>query len=111
MLRQDWLRAYDFATDKGALFLNDYARANDPFAQLGKVQVSVEVSSVIRASNDSFRVAWTERRYVDGALAETARWSAILTVVIQTPRDAQALQKNPLGLFVANLNWSKELNP
>eukprot|EP01137_Pigoraptor_chileana_P029549 Opistho-2@14908 len=111
VLRQNWLRAYDFATDKGALFLNDYARANDPFAQLGKIQVSVEVSSVIRASNDSFRVAWTERRYVDGALAETARWSAILTVAVQTPRDPQALQKNPLGVFVANLNWSKELNP
>ena len=111
VLRQNWLRAYDFATDKGALFLNDYARANDPFAQLGKVQVSVEVSSVIRASNDSFRVAWTERRYVDGALAETARWSAILTIAVQTPRDPQALQKNPLGVFVANLNWSKELTP
>eukprot|EP01136_Pigoraptor_vietnamica_P040114 Opistho-1_new@11671 len=37
VLRQNWLRAYDFATDKGALFLNDYARANDPFAQLGKI--------------------------------------------------------------------------
>ena len=33
--------------------LNDYARTNDPFAKLGKLQVSVEVSSVIRASPDS----------------------------------------------------------
>ncbi|NWP61324.1 conjugal transfer protein TrbF, partial [Escherichia coli] len=59
IVRQNWLRAYDFTTDKGALFLNDYARANDPFAQIGKVQVAVDVSSVIRASPDSFRVAWT----------------------------------------------------
>ena len=33
IVRQNWLKAYDFVTDKGALALNDYARANDPFAQ------------------------------------------------------------------------------
>jgi len=110
VLRQDWLRAYDFVSDKGALALNDYARTNDPFALVGKVQVAVDVSSVIRASKDSFRVAWTERRYADGALAETARWSAILTVTIQTPRTPDALRRNPLGVFVTALNWSKELS-
>ncbi|MEG3178268.1 conjugal transfer protein TrbF [Sphingomonas sp. RB3P16] len=110
VLRQDWLRAYDFTTDKGALVLNDYARGNDPFAQAGKVQVAVDVSSVIRASPNSFRVAWTERRYQDGALADTARWSAILTIAIQTPRTPDGLRKNPLGVFVDALNWSKELS-
>lgn len=109
VVRQNWLRAYDFATDKGAAMLNDYARSNDPFAQIGKVQVAVDVSSVIRASPDSFRVAWVERRYQDGALAETSRWSAILTVVAQPPRTADALRKNPLGIFVNAINWSKEL--
>ena len=34
VLRQDWLRAYDFTTDRGAAALNDYARNNDPFAKL-----------------------------------------------------------------------------
>lgn len=110
VVRQNWLRAYDFTTDKGALFLNDYARANDPFAQVGKVQVAVDVSSVIRASPDSFRVAWTERHYQDGSLAATERWSAILTVVFQPPRTPDALRKNPLGIFVSALNWSKELS-
>ncbi|MCC6469696.1 MAG: conjugal transfer protein TrbF [Alphaproteobacteria bacterium] len=109
IVRQNWLRAYEFTTDKGALALNDYARGNDPFAQVGKVQVAVDVSSVIRASGDSFRVAWTERRYQDGSLAETTRWSAILTIVVQTPRTPDALRRNPLGVFVNAINWSKEL--
>ena len=109
VLRRNWLEAYDYVTDKGALTLNDYARTSDPFAKLGKEQVAVEVSSVIRASNDSFRVEWVERRYIDDALAATERWSAILTVTIQTPTDAERLKKNPLGLYVHALNWSKEL--
>jgi type IV secretory pathway TrbF-like protein len=109
VLRQGWLRAYEFTTDRGAAALNDYARANDPFAKLGKLQISVEVSSVIRASPESFRVAWTERRYENGQLAATERWTAILTVVIETPRDADRLRKNPLGVYVNAISWSKEL--
>jgi type IV secretion system protein TrbF len=109
IVRENWLRAYDFTTDKGALALSDYARANDPFAKIGKEQVAVDVASVIRASADSFRVAWTERHYQDGSLAETTRWSAILTIAVQTPRTPDALRKNPLGLFINAINWSKEL--
>ena len=109
IVRQNWLRAYDFTTQAGALALNDYARSNDPFAKVGKSQVAVEVSSVIRASPSSFRVAWIERRYQDGALASTERWSAILTVTVQPPRDADTLRKNPLGIYVNAINWSKEL--
>jgi len=109
IVRQNWLAAYDFVTDKGAVALNDYARANDPFAKVGKIQVTVEISSVIRASPESFRVAWVERRYEDGSLAATERWTGILTVVIDTPHDADRLRKNPLGVFVRAINWSKEL--
>jgi type IV secretion system protein VirB5 len=109
VLRQNWLEAYNYVTDKGALALNDYARTNDPFSKIGKAQTSVDVSSVIRASNDSFRVEWVERHYVDDALAATERWSAILTIVVQTPTDADRLKKNPLGVYVHSLNWSKEL--
>ena len=109
IVRQNWLRAYEFTTDRGSVALNDYARSNDPFTRVGKQQISVEVSSVIRASPDSFRVAWTERRYENGQLAGTERWTAILTVVIQPPRDAERLRRNPLGVFVNAINWSKEL--
>ena len=49
IVRQNWLRAYEWTTDRGAAALNDYARANDPFTKVGKQQVAVEVSSVIRA--------------------------------------------------------------
>ena len=109
ILRQGWLRAYEFTTDRGAAALNDYARVNDPFSKLGKMQISVEVSSVIRASPESFRVAWTERSFDNGQLAANKRWTAILTVVIEPPRDADRLRKNPLGVYVNAISWSKEL--
>ena len=109
VVRQDWLDAYKYLTDKGKLALNDYAQHNDPFSKIGKEQVAVEVTSVIRASDSSFRVEWIERRYVDGALATTERWSAILTIIVQPPHDKTNLNLNPLGIYIDAIIWSKEL--
>ncbi len=110
IVRQNWLRAYEFTTDRGAAALNDYARANDPFTRVGRQQVAVEVSSVIRASPTSFRVAWTERHFENGQLSTTERWTAILTIVIQPPRDAERLRANPLGIYVNAISWSREMS-
>lgn len=109
VLRQNLNAAYDFTTEQGAAALNDYAHQADPFANIADQQVSVDVKSVVRASPDSFRVAWEERRYVSGQLAATMHWSAILTVVVRTPTDAATLSRNPLGLYVHAINWSQNL--
>jgi len=109
VLRQNLSSAYDFTTEQGAAALNDYARANDPFASLADTQVAVDIRNVVRASADSFRIAWDERRYVRGQLSATTRWSAVLTIVVRTPTDAETLSRNPLGLYVHALNWSQDL--
>lgn len=109
VLRAQWLRAYRYASGEGALALNDYARGADPFARLGKEQVTVAVESVVRASPDSFRVEWRESHFTAGALAASEHWTAILGVELRPPRDPDGLRLNPLGLFVSHLNWTKEL--
>jgi type IV secretion system protein VirB5 len=111
VVRKNWLEAYDYATDRGAQVLNQFARTNDPFKAVGERSASVEVTSVVRASNDSFQVKWTEEIWQNGALARTERWTGILTVVMRQPRDATTVRKNPLGIYVHGLDWSRELNP
>lgn len=110
VVRQNWLDAYDYTTDRGATVLNDYARTNDPFARVGKESVTVQVISVVRASDASFNVRWTEQRFVNGAPAGTERWNAVISTVLQTPRTEQRLRKNPLGIYVNGLSWSRELD-
>ena len=110
VVRRNWLEAYDYATDRGATFLNEFARANDPFKAIGERTVSVQVSSVVRMSDKSFQVKWSEQTFEQGALAKTERWTAILSVVTKTPTTAEVLKKNPLGLYVNAVNWSRELD-
>ncbi len=109
IVRQSWLDAYQYTTDRGAATLNDYARANDPFARIGQVSVAVEINSVVRASDSSFQVRWIERTYSHGSLTTTERWTGILSIVIEAPRTEERLRKNPLGIYVNGLSWSKEL--
>lgn len=108
LMRQAWLRAYDFTSAEGAAALSDYARRADPFSQVGRSQTTVAVTSVVRASPDSFRLAWTEQRFEGGQLVATERWTAIFTITIKPPRTAEGLRANPLGVFITALSWSKE---
>jgi len=110
VVRQNWLDAYDYTTDKGAAVLNDYARVNNPFARIGKESVTVQITSVVRASDTSFNVRWTQRRFINGAAAGLERWTAVVSIVHQTPRTEERLRKNPLGIYVNGLSWSRELD-
>jgi type IV secretion system protein TrbF len=111
VLRHNWLEAYAFASDRAAATLNDYARRRDPFKAVGERTVSVQVTSVVRASPDSFQVKWTEQSFRNGAPERTERWTGILTIAIRRPTTADVLRVNPLGLYVLALDWSRELNP
>lgn len=109
IVRTNWLRAYDFVTDRGAQALNDYAREADPFKKIGSTTVTVEVTSVVRASGDSFEIRWKENTYENGSIAKTERYTGVATTVLKPPKDAETLRKNPLGLYVHSINWSRDL--
>lgn len=111
LMRRDWLAAYDFATARGARFLGDYARAANPFGDIGGRTASVQVTSVVRASDRSFQVKWTETAFDRGSPAGTSHWTGILTVVRRPPVSTDTLRKNPLGIYVDAIDWSRELEP
>jgi type IV secretion system protein TrbF len=109
VLRENWLEAYHYVSARGAMVLNEYARARDPFGRVGKESIAVEVTSVVRASESSFQLRWIERSYLNGSPASTQHWTAILSTVLRTPQDEAALRANPLGVFVEGLDWTREL--
>jgi type IV secretion system protein VirB5 len=111
VVRRNWLEAYDYATARAASVLNEYARQNDPFKSVGEKSVTADVTSVVRASDSSFQVKWTEQTYDHGTLGRTDHYTAILSVIIQQPHDADTLRKNPLGIYVHGLNWSRDIAP
>lgn len=110
VLRENWLSAYNYATDQAALTLNTYANENDPFADIGQRSVTVDVTSIVRSSEDSFEIRWREKSFRGGALLESQTYTASLSIITKAPTDAETLYRNPLGLYIHGLHWSKDLN-
>ena len=110
IVRQNWLRAYDWTTQAGAQALNAMGKEKDPLREVGKVTISVEVLSVVRASANSFQVRWRESSYAGGALISTDRYTGVITIMIEPSDKPEVLQKNPLGLYVHAFSWSRDLH-
>ena len=70
----------------------------------------MEVTSGVRASDQSFEMRWIEQVFVNGSLARTERYTGFLSIVLQPPRNVDLLRKNPLGIYVHDLNWSRDLD-
>lgn len=111
IVRERWLDAYAMVTGSGRVFLDGYARANDPFAAIGERTVSVQPTTVVRASDQSFRIDWIEQTFERGALTATRRWTAVVTLKSVKPTTRTALQANPLGLYVDQIDWSEQAEP
>lgn len=109
IVRQNWMQAYAYTTDRAATTLNTYAQDNDPFAEIGTRSVSVDVASIVRASEDSFTIRWQETVFRNGAETGRENWTATLSLISDPPRDAETLHRNPLGIYVHSINWSKDL--
>ena len=65
----------------------------------------------VRASDRSFQVKWIETAYKRDVEAGRSQWTAILTVGQRTPTSTYVLRKNPLGIYVDAIDWSRELTP
>ena len=109
VVRQSWLKAYDFVTDRAAITLNEYARDNNPFDKVGRETVTVEIASVVRASDSSFQVRWLERTFEGGAAKDTRRMTGLFSTVLTPPRTVDLVRRNPLGIYIHAFNWSQDV--
>lgn len=87
---------------------------NTPFARAEDVTVHTSNYSIIAQSPDTWQVDWTETvRDREGVMKkEPFRMRALITVYVVHPTSATSLedmQKNPLGLFIKDYNWSEQI--
>ncbi len=93
--------------------LREWYDANNPFsrAREGKlVQVAVK-GLPLPVSQDSWRVEWTEsvRNQAGALLAPPQSFEATLTVRLQAPENDAQVIRNPGGVYVTNISFSRVL--
>jgi len=103
------LRAYDYAAGRAGGGLNDHYRAHPPFSRAARTTVTPTLTSLLYLSErDVYEVHWTEAvRNLNGAVVERETWRALLTVTIEPPEAVEEALVNPLGIRVADLDWTR----
>jgi type IV secretion system protein VirB5 len=109
VLRDNWLRAYDFMAPEGIPQLDALARSGDVFKNVGASAAVASISSIIPRGPRSFQVNWRESRSDPSGAEVKENWTAIITVTHRPPATETALRKNPLGIFITSFQMSKEL--
>ena len=103
---------YAFVAPEAAGFLNDYFAnpRNDPRVLGTRLTRQVNVAGVLRVPNSEvWRLQWTEveRSTQPGGPTRTTAWEGYATVKLMPPMTAEAVQSNPLGLYVTTINWTQ----
>ena len=111
VLKKNWLDAYLLLTPRGGNMLSAFVQKpeNDPFRRAQEERVTIEILSVVRAAGDTWQIDWRESSWDKGGspLGEPIIWRAMLRTVVATPKTTEAMQKNPIGLYIDELHWDK----
>ena len=100
------LRQTDVATQK----VNNFYRTNSPFDRAQSRTVSVEVTSIVPLSNQSYQIDWTEiERDRKGKELQTKRWRGVANVTLSPPQDEAIIRLNPIGLYLKDFDWTAQL--
>jgi len=90
--------------------LNDYFKANNPFTVSSKRSVSVAVTNLLPISERTWQIEWQEViRDPRGDIQSNLRMKASILVGITPPSDENLMLINPLGVYITDVNWSRQL--
>lgn len=82
----------------------------DPFEIARTKTVSVEMSSILPMSKDTYQAEWREiTRDRKGKTISNVTYQALVTLRRQAKNPTDTSLENPLGLYVTDINWTKKL--
>ena len=95
-------------------FVSHYYQEHNPFVatQDKRNTVQVEIRSIVRSGNTdkSWQVLWSEEKLEQGTIIERTDWRAIVSIAVSPVRELEEVIKNPLGIFITDINMAQDLN-
>ena len=103
-------QVYAYARGPTRTYLDEHYRANNPFEVAKTYIVVPTVTSLLRLSPTSWQLRWMEeQRGLDGLLLGKSQWEGVVTTEVVPPTSEETIHVNPLGLYVTDLRWTKQL--
>ena len=104
-------------SDPATAKMNDWLNGTEessPFKRAAREMVSIEIASVLPQTPDTWQVDWIEtvRDRQGVAKGLPFRMRALLTLYTVAPTaqtTEEQVRNNPLGIYVRDFSWSKQL--
>jgi len=95
--------------------VSQYYKEHNPFVATQdkrEYTIQVEIRSIVRSGGDdkSWQILWTEEKVDQGAIIESTEWRAIVSVAISPVRELAEVLKNPLGIYITEINMAQDIN-
>lgn len=90
--------------------MSEFYASASPFERGTTEGVEADISSILRISDKSWQIAWTEKtRDASGTVRNEAIWKATVTIAFNAPTEEAQILMNPLGMYVVDFDWRQEL--
>lgn len=89
--------------------INTYFRdGNSPYLKAAEATTTVDVRALTRVTENSYNIEWFETDFNrSGTEEERRRYQAVVTYRINPPTTERVAQRNPLGIYVVDLDVSQ----
>ena len=102
--------AYLEPNSKAFNFINEEYREKNPFKQVSNENVRVKVKSIVPQNADTWQVEWEEEvRNLKEEIISQITYRGFFQVKQIVPTSEEQILKNPLGIFIFDLNYAKIL--
>ncbi|EGU0150136.1 hypothetical protein JFQ72_004382 [Vibrio parahaemolyticus] len=90
--------------------VGEWYQNNDPFKRAQSMTIEVELNEILPVSDTTWRVEWQETvRSRKGETLHTYHYTGTLGVSTGNAVTPKNIIKNPIGLYVTELNWSRDI--
>ncbi|WP_442765297.1 VirB8/TrbF family protein [Sulfurospirillum cavolei] len=106
------LDAYTYLKPQSTAFFqtNDYYKSNNPFERGTKEKVDVKIKSIVPQNINTWQVEWEETsKNLLGEKLTITNYKGLFQIEQIIPTTEEQIRKNPLGIFVTDLNYAKIL--
>ena len=90
--------------------INSWYSHNDPYRSYydTKITRSVDIKTILKVSDMTWRVEWTEVDYSRGNAVKSQSWTGLFTIGVTPSKDVKDVIKNPLGIYVTDFSVSPD---
>lgn len=98
------------SSDPATATINEYMTAHSPLQRAATETVTIEISSIVPVSGETWQIDWTEtRRDRRGFEIDATLWRASAGVAFRPPTTEPEILKNPVGLYVKEIAFAQQI--